>query len=456
MKKQKEDPDQKNYSLLLFLVFSFSTPLPGGVACNPMKNEKEQGSPTTPTCPQVEPGMTYMEHTFRADKPFTYDPCFTAYANSAATHRDRHGHQPRKVRKIVHRNIKCTATERKRIETLHLYKVSISNITSRNVTMMLRRVHYEFMVKNQQWYGPPPSKYIIFKRRCYQRVYATRVRCVIVPVCRTLNQFKEKKTMKDIHVHTNGSSDEEDKHHKTMGDETTVSSSAISTSTSATEMSTAATTMVRIKESERWLKLYGTRDIYHQFSPDGSAVVFGETKDENDSKCVVLYPRTNLLVFRGSAGGPSAFINKEGAIDVPLANRFVQQLIQFCTSPLDFLAKTGKIVGQCLVCGAALSDPHSQVMGMGPVCYKQWKDRTMMLFQHTPQGNTTVSPSSVSSSSSSTLEDVDDEIIHVEDDVPYNSEDDVLPSASSSDEEGKNSGGQTTTTTSDDKKKDDE
>lgn len=317
-------------------------------------------------------GLTFEERAILNDKPFEYAKVFIdelqRRADSRASYRaqwrgDTHDeHATAKGRKVqVTKRNTNASWAKKQLGQMQLVVVDVDAKTATCMFHILQKIRLKFIKhRDNVWMGLPPKKLLELRRRGYKYVHQTKVRCVIMPLM-IVNAVEEE-------------------YERMQANREAKIAAAVTSSSAAASATIAATTTAVSRSSaplpvkDEYIKLYGTFDSYHNFMEDGSAIIFGTSKDEDDDKTVILYPKQRKLVFRMGVQGPHLFMNKERTgPNMKLVTRFVEEMVYFGISPLEFLAKTGKIVGECLNCGLALSDPHSQVLGMGPVCYKGWR-----------------------------------------------------------------------------------
>lgn len=331
-----------------------------------------------------ELGLTFEERAILNDKPFEYAKVFVEElqrrADSRASYRAkwRHDaydeHATAKARKVqVAKRNTNASWAKKQLEQMQLVVVDVDAKTATCMFHILQKIRLKFIKhRDNVWMGLPPKKLLELKCRGYRYAHKTKVRCVIMPLM-IVNSTEEA-------------------YERLQANREAAVLAASSASSSSTPVAASTTPTIVSRSSaplpvkDEYIKLYGTFDSYHNFTEDGSAILFGTSKGEADCKNVILYPKQRKLVFRMGVQGPHLFMNKEHTgPDMKLITRFVEEMVYFGISPLEFLAKTGKIVGECLNCGLALSDPHSQVLGMGPVCYKGWRRYADALHQRALQ-----------------------------------------------------------------------
>ena len=63
----------------------------------------------------------------------------------------------------------------------------------------------------------------------------------------------------------------------------------------------------------------------------------------------------------------------------------VLQLDLYAVSPIEYLARVGRIMKECMYCGAAIVDPESLERGIGPVCYKNMSKMQRLYFKNVAQ-----------------------------------------------------------------------
>ncbi len=263
------------------------------------------------------PGRAFLEQQITDGKVFYYHSVFVQKLHERAKHAAASTH--RRIRPIPKPYVKTWMCDTDMIQRMHFHEVIMPVGVVSHLSSMLNSKRLP-CIDVSEWYGPPIPLYTRHPRMWVYALDKERAfKCIIIAIRDIVNDAKSGK--------------------------------------------------------ETWLRLYGIKDDLHQYSMDGEAIIFGKTKEEDCIKCAVLYVQDAKLIVRYGPNGPKEF-NAEGVnFDRPciqMVDSFVAALISFCRSPTEYLASTGKLIGECMHCGAALSDPKSVSLGMGPICYKNW------------------------------------------------------------------------------------
>jgi hypothetical protein len=121
-----------------------------------------------------------------------------------------------------------------------------------------------------------------------------------------------------------------------------------------------------------YLKIYVTRDNFKKFSRDGSAIVVVNRMLCDREYLAVIYTKPEDDVPLEMCG--KIFVRSvESDVTIWFRTELVKILQSLCNEGLEYISRMGKLLGECSVCGAALSDDKSKARGIGPVCEKRMK-----------------------------------------------------------------------------------